>query len=94
MIILGMEVKFRTYLMDWSVALIISGILILFLGKKLIKNINSSILKKFLTQSFGIILLLTGVDYFLETYMTTYWLFYIIAGVIIFQYKDLIVNQL
>lgn len=88
LLVLGIENFFQQWLYKYSIYMIVTGILILFLGRILIKDFQVSFLKKILTNSVGLMLLITGVDYFLEQYVAQYGILYLIVAGLLYQYYD------
>ena len=92
LVILGVETHFKQYLLAYSVPLIVVGLLILVLGKLIIKDFQTSFMKRFASNATGTILLVVGVEYFLEKHMASYWVMYIILGLVLFQWHKEISN--
>ena len=64
LLLLGMENYFKEYLFDYAIWMVVFGLVILILGRKIIKDIDTSWAKKILATSVGLVLLITGLDYF------------------------------
>jgi len=77
----------------WSVAMIVAGIIILFL-LPLIINGNPTFIKTFLTKTFGLLLLVGGINFLMEHYSDMYWWIYGIAGILIYNFHHLVSDRL
>lgn len=86
LLLLGIENYFKEFLYGYALWLVAFGMLILIFGRFVMKDFQSSIAKKLLANSVGVMLLITGLDYWLETHMASYGLLYIIIGIVLFNY--------
>lgn len=88
MLLLGVEKYAKSFLYEYSLLMVLSGVLILLFGRFILKDFDNSILKQILANSVGLTLLIVGIDYFLEQYMAKYGFAYLIFALILFQYRD------
>ena len=86
LLLLGMEQYFKQYLYEFALPMIMIGLLILLLGRRIVKDIDVSFSKRIITNSVGLMLLITGLDYFLEQQIHNYGWAYIVIALVIYHY--------
>jgi len=82
----GTGTKLDKYLSPYAIPLIIIGVLVLVLGKYIIRDLEASFIKRLLKNSVGLLLLLQGIQYWVNQNLVNYWFIYIFVGIILFQY--------
>jgi len=86
LLILGLENYIQQTLYSFSVPLVLIGVAILLFGPKIVKDFNNAKFKKIFTNSVGLMCIIIGLDYFLESNIGNFGWVYIIVALVIFNY--------
>jgi len=87
LLVIGMERYFKQYLYEYAVYMIVIGFVVLFIVPYIMKDSGAKFLKRLFTNSLGLLLLVTGFDYFLDSHMEQYAMLYIFLALLLYQYR-------
>lgn len=83
-----MDVYFTKYLSTYGVLMIIIGIIIITIGRKIAMSMNKPWLKIILSTGIGLTVMITGMSYFLDQYSSVYAWAYILIAILLFSYHN------
>jgi len=94
LLFLGIAYKANFITGKYAIIAVVTGLIVLYFREELAKKIPVSVASMVVVQTIGLILIFLGFKAYVEQYITNLWLWYILAGAILFNYAAKISKSL
>lgn len=95
-VLLFVSISYKTnnLLTKWTFLFMVAGALVLWFQDKITQRFRQKFIPKIVIRTVGYILLFLGIKQFITRYVVQHWVWFIILGIVIYNYHNQITERL